>query len=97
MDAASWQKFFRDWPADVPHRGILVATFEQIPFEGFAISPDFILLERKNPDTLGARKIAVAYSQVQGVKFIDVLDLRTFAAMGFAAPLSADGRERRKH
>jgi len=94
--AAVWQRMFCEWPADLPRRGIIVTAFgEQIPFDGFQTGPDLLLVDRKNPDTLGARKIVLAYSQVLGLKIVDVMDPRALAPFGFAAPPSPTA-ERRK-
>jgi len=86
-DAAEvWHKCFSHWPADVPRRGVLVTVFEQIPFESFSTSDDLLLIERRAPDSLGARTVLVAYQYIQAVKIVDVVKAKTFQALGFTAP-----------
>jgi hypothetical protein len=88
MDAAEiWRRCFADWPADVPRRGVVVTTFaEQIPFESFAASDHLLLIERRAPDTVGARTVLVAYQFIQAVKIVDVTKAKSFASMGFVFP-----------
>jgi hypothetical protein len=91
--AEIWRNCFRQWPAEVERRGVLVTSFgEQIAFDGFATSDDMLLIERRTPDTVGARTVLLAYQNIQAVKIIDVVKAKTFHTMGFvvAAP------ERRK-
>ena len=82
--AAIWKDYFARWPAEVPRAGVLVTTFEeQIPFDGFAISENLLLLERRNPDTVGARKILLAYDSIAAIKIVDVVKVKAFASLGF--------------
>jgi len=85
LDAAAvWKDYFARWPAEVPRAGVVVTTFdEQIPFSGFAISENMLLLERKNPDTLGARKILMTFQGVAAVKIVDVVKVKAFSSFGF--------------
>jgi hypothetical protein len=81
----SWQRFFQNWPKDVPPRGILVTSFdEQVPFDGFLSTDSMVLLERKTPDNAGARKVLLAYENIVAVKFVDVLRSKAFESAGFA-------------
>ncbi|HEX4144384.1 MAG TPA: hypothetical protein VHY91_12820 [Pirellulales bacterium] len=88
MDMTSaWQEYFRKWPAELERRGVVVTAFdEQIPFDGFATSEHLLLLERKIPDTLGARKILLSYGQIMAVKITDVVKMKAFLSLGFADP-----------
>jgi hypothetical protein len=87
-DAAdAWRDYFQNWPHDVERRGVLLTSFgEQIPFEEFALSDDLLLVERRSPDTLGARMVLVAFPHIQGVKIVDVVKLRAFQTAGFKLP-----------
>ncbi len=88
--AESWRNCFRQWPSDLERRGVLVTSFgEQIVFDGFAISDDMLLLERKAPDTVGARTVILPYPHIQALKIVDVTKVKTFQSMGFTAPLTA--------
>jgi hypothetical protein len=79
-----WQEYFRKWPAELERRGVIVTSFdEQIPFDGFATSEHLLLLERKIPDTLGARKILLSYEQIVAVKITDVVKMKAFQSLGF--------------
>jgi hypothetical protein len=83
----AWQECFRKWPAELERRGVVVTAFdEQIPFEGFATSEHLLLLERKIPDTMGARKILLSYSQIMALKITDVVKMKAFQSLGFDEP-----------
>ena len=85
--AEIWRNCFRQWPADLERRGVLVTSFdEQIPFDGFATSDDLLLLERRAPDTVGARTVLVAYQCIQALKIVEVTKAKAFQSMGFTIP-----------
>ena len=75
MNGASvWKNCFCNWPADVRAVRLAVAAFnEQIPFSGFAVGEDLVILDRRAPDSYGARKVVVPYAMIQAVKFTDVV------------------------
>ena len=82
-----WRQCFQQWPVDLDRRGVLVTSFdEQIPFEGFATSEEMVLLERRAPDTVGARMVLIAYQNIQALKIVDVAKLKSFQALGFVIP-----------
>ncbi len=83
----TWRDFFRHWPTEVERRGVLVTSYEeQIPFDGFLTADTLLLLERRTPDTSGARKIMIGYGSIVALKFTDVLKNRPFQAAGFVEP-----------
>lgn len=87
MDTTSenWLKFFAGWPTELPRRGLVVSSYqEQIPFENFLIRDEIILLERRAPDALGARKVMLQLSQILAVKIVDPVNLSLFEAAGFS-------------
>lgn len=90
-DAAEiWRHCFRNWPAELEHRGVLVTSFgEQIAFDNFATSDDLLLVERRAPDTVGARTVIVAYQNIAALKIVDVTKAKTFGSMGFTVPPSS--------
>ena len=90
-DAAEiWRNCFRKWPADLERRGVLVTSFgEQIPFDGFATTEELLLIERRAPDTVGARTVIVAFQSIQALKIVDVAKAKAFQSMGFTAPAPA--------
>lgn len=61
---------------------------EQAPFSGFMTSELMLLLDRRNPDNSGARKLLIPYSQIAVVKLIDVLGDDVFRAAGFDGKLA---------
>ena len=79
-----WRNLFENWPGSVPKEGIMVAFGEQMPFKSFLIGDGVLLLERERPDPSGARKIIVAFDQIQAVKTTDTLDIARYQAFGFA-------------
>ena len=87
MDAAAvWKDFFRNWPVDLPQRGIVVTRFdEQIPFQGFLVSDAFVILERTTPDSLGSRKVLFPFENIEALKIVDPTRDKVFTAAGFAA------------
>lgn len=83
-NSSSWQRYFQNWPKDVPPRGIVVTSFdEQVPFDGFLTTDGMVLLERKTPDTIGARKVLLAYENIVAIKFVDVIRSKAFESAGF--------------
>ena len=86
--AAAWRQFFQSWPQGVPPRGVLVTRAdEQIVFDGLMASDTMLLIERKTPDTTGARKVLLAYQDIAALKFVDVVKGKTFESAGFAGKL----------
>lgn len=80
---------FESWPASLPRRGLVITTFgESIPFVGYLLSAGIVLLDRDKPDTLGARKVLLAFDNIASVKITDVIELDRFEAMGFQPPAS---------
>ncbi len=81
---ATWKHCFCHWPADVPRRGVVVTSYdEQIPFDGFMTSEHLLFVERRTPDTSGARQILIAYHNIVAVKITDVIKSKAFTPMGF--------------
>ncbi|HLJ09925.1 MAG TPA: hypothetical protein VKU82_01990 [Planctomycetaceae bacterium] len=83
-----WRAMFENWPSTVPRRGLVITTFnESIPFITYMMSGGILLLERDRPDTVGARKVMIAYDAISAVKITDVVELANFQALGFQPPL----------
>jgi hypothetical protein len=79
---------FENWPASVPRRGLVITIFnESIPFVSYMMSGGILLLERDRPDTMGARKVMIAYDAISAVKITDVVELANFQALGFQPPM----------
>jgi hypothetical protein len=88
MDAVEvWRQCFQQWPDDVARRGVVVASFgEQIPFDGFSASDQMVLIERRAPDTVGARMVLIPYQNIVALKIVDVIKAKAFTHLGFSAP-----------
>jgi hypothetical protein len=87
MDAAEiWRHCFQEWPAELERRGVLITSFDQIPFEQFAASSEMILIERRAPDTVGARMVLVPYAHIHGLKIVEIVKLKAFQSLGFTVP-----------
>jgi len=85
--SSPWKQVFSEWPADVPRRGVLVTTHaEQIPFDGFAVGPEFLFLDRTTPDTIGGRQILLTYDQLALLKFTDVIKAKSLGQLGLIVP-----------
>ncbi|TWT86880.1 hypothetical protein Mal64_37100 [Pseudobythopirellula maris] len=61
---------------------------EAMPFKAFMLAGDMLLLERTNPDTLGARYLLLPFCEVSLVKFIDPMNQQTLEKAGFRGKLS---------
>ena len=80
-----WKKLFGNWPASLSRTGVLVTRFnEQIPFCEFLTSDAFLLVERRTPDALGARKVMLSYDGISALKITDVIKSDVFVAAGFS-------------
>jgi hypothetical protein len=87
----TWRDVFYEWPAGIPRRGIIVSTLnEPMPFKGFLVKGDTLLLERTNPDSLGARFILLSFDAINCLKYIDPLKEATFASAGFTGKLAKE-------
>ncbi|HVU90549.1 MAG TPA: hypothetical protein VHD36_24720 [Pirellulales bacterium] len=93
MDAgAAWRDYFLAWPKELPRRGVLVTAFgEQVPFDGFMTTDALLLIERRTPDTIGARKVILSYTQIVAIKLVDVVKAKTLASAGFVGDLPNQG------
>ena len=83
-----WRALFENWPSSVPRRGMVITTFnESIAFINYMMSGGILLLERDRPDSVGARKVMIAYDAISAVKITDVVELANFQALGFQPPM----------
>jgi hypothetical protein len=82
-DPNIWRKFFSDWPKELPRKGVLVASFDQVPFQDFFTSENFVLVQRRAPDTVGARDVIVPYSQILAIKITEVIKPKIYREAGF--------------
>ena len=59
MDRATvWKNLFTNWPAALPRKGVLMTEGnEQTPFQQFLTTDEFLLVQRRAPDTVGAREV----------------------------------------
>ncbi|QDU55594.1 hypothetical protein [Aeoliella mucimassa] len=88
-NSAQWQQTFLKWPASIQRRGILTTVLnEHIPFKGFMTTDSLLLLERQNPDSLGARFVVLEYEVINSMRYIDPLKAENFAELGFVGKLS---------
>ena len=89
--SAIWKDVFTNWPTGIPRRGVLVSTLnESMPFKGFLIKDDLLLLERSNPDSLGARFILIGFDAINTVKLIDPLKESVFTSAGFSGKFAKE-------
>ena len=88
VSESPWRKFLTEWPEAIPHRGIAVTSFgEQIPFNGFITSENFVMFSRNTPDSLGSRTVMLLYKALSAVKMTDVIKGNAFQAAGFQGQL----------
>lgn len=83
-NAADWKSLFTKWPAAIPRRGIVTNSLnEPMPFKGYMIRGDMLLLERTNPDAMGGRFILLSFAGIDSVKLIDPIKEADMVAAGF--------------
>jgi hypothetical protein len=87
--SANWREVFEKWPARIPKRGVLVSTLnEATPFKSFMIKGELLLLERTNPDPIGARFILMEFNTIHMLKFVEPLSETVFTAAGYVGQLA---------
>lgn len=85
--AEAWRSLFENWPESIPRAGLVVTSYgETVPFKDFLISGNILLVERDTPDSMGARKVMVAYDNIAAVKITNPMELARFQVMGFQKP-----------
>lgn len=89
--ASVWREYFHHWPQGLPTVGVLVTREEQIPFEAFMVSRDMLLVERRTPDTQGARKVLVPFELIVALKIVDVVRGKLFESAGFKGTTERKG------
>jgi hypothetical protein len=89
MDVATvWRDFFVKWPKELPRQGVLVTNLdEQIGFAGFMTGETMLLVDRRAPDTVGARKVILPYANIAALKLVDVVKAKTLQSAGFVGDL----------
>jgi hypothetical protein len=86
--AENWKSFFTEWPTEFPRSGVVVSTLnETMPFRNFWLKDDMLLLERTNPDAMGARFLILGFDVINSVKLVSpiteaAIDLSGFEASG---------------
>lgn len=82
-----WHNLFENWPEAIPRQGILVTTYgDQIPFVSYMIAGGLLLLERDQPDSLGARKVILSFDVITAIKMKTTIEMSRFQVMGFQPP-----------
>jgi hypothetical protein len=67
---------------------LLTTLNEATPFKSFFVRGELLLLERTNPDPLGARFVLLGFDAIHAVKLIDPIKEEVFAAAGFLGHLA---------
>jgi hypothetical protein len=81
---SAWQEIFTKWPANLPKRGIVVSTLNEAnPFKSFLVKGGMLLLERTNPDAMGARYIVMDFGAIHMVKLTEPTKEDVFTSNGF--------------
>jgi len=82
-----WHNLFENWPEAIPRQGILLTTFgENISFASYMLAGGLLLLERDQPDALGARKLIISFDVIAAVKLTTPIEMSRFQVMGFQPP-----------
>jgi hypothetical protein len=78
------RRLLAEWPASIPRQGLMVTSFgETLPFVGYMLQGDLVLVERKTPDAQGGRRVIVPLAAILAIKIVDAIDMARFTAMGF--------------
>ena len=86
-----WKNTFTNWPTGIPRRGIVLSSLnEPMPFKNFLVKDDLLLLDRTNPDPLGARFILLGFDAINSVKLIDPLKESVFTTAGFVGKFAKE-------
>ena len=85
MDRATvWKNLFTNWPAALPRKGVLVTEGgEQTPFTQFLTTDEVLLVQRRAPDTVGAREVMVPFSSILLLKMTEVVKPAAYREAGF--------------
>lgn len=87
--ASPWATVFRDWPAEIPTRGVVVSKLnDSAQFKGFMLQGELVLFERTAPDALGGRFFILPFGEIATLKYTDPLKQVAFEAAGFAGKLT---------
>jgi hypothetical protein len=87
--AKVWREMFEKWPTSIPKRGVMVSTLNEVtPFKSFMLKGELLLLERTNPDPLGARFLLMGFDAIYAVKITEPLAESVFANAGFVGHLA---------
>jgi hypothetical protein len=82
--AEIWKSVFAKWPEGIARRGLLVNSLnETIPFKGFMIRENLLLLDRTNPDPAGTRFVLMSFDAVYTLKYIDQLKEAVLKTEGY--------------
>src|ERR1043165_6711431 len=82
--ATIWREMFEKWPTSIPKRGVMVSTLNEVtPFKSFMLKGGLLLLERTNPDPLGARFLLMGFDAIHAVKLTEPLGESVFTGAGF--------------
>ncbi len=81
-----WRQLFQAWPQSLPRKGVVVAAGEQTPFQEFMTMDNFVLLQRRAPDTMGAREVIIPFSEITALKMTEVVKPAAYRELGFQGP-----------
>lgn len=85
----NWREAFEKWPTSIPKRGVVVSTLNELtPFKSFMIKDDLLLLERTNPDPIGARFVLIGFDSIHMLKITEPLTEAVFTSAGYVGHLS---------
>ena len=68
----------------------MTANGEQIVFKNFFTRSGVVLFERQAPDSVGGRRVILAYGDISAIKIVDPVTNELFTRAGFAAPVRKD-------
>lgn len=83
-----WLDLFERWPKDIPQKGVIMTELnESIPFIGFALDDNMVVVQRQTPDAIGARQAIIPYTAISYLKITAIVLPKAYADFGFKGAL----------
>ncbi|MBA2115709.1 hypothetical protein [Bremerella alba] len=83
-----WLDLFERWPKDMPQKGVIMSELnESIPFVGFALDENMVVVQRQTPDAIGARQAIIPFNSISYLKITAIVPPKAYTEFGFKGAL----------
>ena len=83
-----WLDLLERWPKDMPQKGVIMTELnESIPFVGFALDDNMVVVQRQTPDAIGARQAIIPFSSISYMKITAIVLPKSYNDFGFKGSL----------